>query len=65
MIIDLLTENEKKLFKVISYKEGETLFYENDSCSIIGVVLEGEVNISSSTFEGNEIIYNHLNKGNF
>ena len=63
MIIDLLTSNEKKLLGIIPFKEGETLFYENDVCEQIGIVLEGEMKISSLTFEGNEIIYNHLTKG--
>ena len=63
MISDLLTSNEKKLLNIIPYKEGETLFYENDTCEQIGIVLEGEMKISSLTFEGNEIIYNHLTKG--
>ena len=63
MIIDLLTESEKKLTKLKSFKEGEILFYENDVAHVIGIVLEGELTISSVTFEGNEIIYNRLTKG--
>ena len=60
MIIDLLTNEEKKKVKFISFKEGETLFYENDTCSSLGIVVQGELKISSFTFEGNEIIYNRL-----
>ena len=60
MIIDLLTNEEKKKVKFIRFKEGETLFYENDVCNNLGIVTQGELKISSFTFEGNEIIYNRL-----
>ena len=63
MIIDLLNEEEKKKVKFISFKEGETLFYENDTCNELGIVVKGELKISSFTFEGNEIIYNRLDIG--
>ena len=63
MIIDLLNEQEKKLVKLSTYKEGEILFYENDVCYTLGIVKSGEITISSITFTGNEIIYNRLTKG--
>ena len=63
MIIDLLTLEERKYLSLISFKEGEILFYENDVCDSLGIVLEGEVTISSITFSGNELVYNRLTKG--
>ena len=63
MIINLLTENEKKYIKTHSYKASEILFYENDICESVGIVLEGEIKIASMTFKGNEIVYNSLTKG--
>ena len=63
MIIDLLTEQEKNYLIYKSFKEDEVLFYENDVCNTLGVVIEGELKISSFTFEGNEIIYNELVRG--
>lgn len=63
MIIDLLTKEEIKLTKLMAYKEGEILFYENDECHTLGIVKSGEITISSITFKGNEIIYNRLSKG--
>ena len=63
MIIDLLTEQEKKYLETISFKEDEILFYEDDICHSLGIVLEGELKISSFTFEGNEIVYNELVRG--
>lgn len=63
MIIDLLTKEEKRLTKTINYKANEILFYENDICNEIGIVIEGEIRIASITFKGNEVIYNLLTKG--
>lgn len=63
MIIDLLTEQEKNYIETISFKEDEILFYEDDICHSLGIVLEGELKISSFTFEGNEIVYNELTRG--
>ena len=63
MITDCLSFEEKKLIKIIHFKIGEILFYENDICESVGIVVDGEIKISSMTFEGNEIIYNTLTKG--
>lgn len=63
MIIDLLTESEKKYLITRSYKANEILFYENDICNSLGIILEGEIKIASMTFKGNEVIYNFLTKG--
>ena len=63
MILDYLTKDELKLVKYIATKNGEILFHENDKCTSIGIVISGEISISSITFEGNEIIYNTLKHG--
>ena len=63
MLLDLLSNEEKKLVSYLTFKKGETLFYENDVCTSIGIIIEGEIKISSVTFEGNEVIYNALGKG--
>ena len=63
MILDYLTKEELKLVKHQSFKSGEIIFHENDQCTSIGIVESGVVNISSITFEGNEIIYNTLRSG--
>lgn len=52
------TELEKK-----SYKKGETLFFENDLCTKIGFVSEGEIAIKSYLSYGKEIVYNTIKKG--
>ena len=63
MIIDLLISEEKRMMKLINIKKDEILYYENDTCDSIGIVLEGEIKISSYSYNGNEIIYNLLTKG--
>ena len=64
MILETLNKEEKKLVKIISVKKGKIIFQENDPCTSVGIILKGEVVISSFTFEGNEIIYNTLHIGN-
>ena len=46
-----------------AYKKGETIFYENDVCSKIGIVISGEISIKSYFSDGKEVIYNTLSKG--
>ena len=63
MIIDLLTIEERKLFKKTSFKKDEILYYENEVCDYLGIVNKGVIKISSFTFSGNEVIYNLLKTG--
>ena len=63
MILDYLRKEEFKLIKHQTYKSGEIIFHENDRCTSIGIVVSGLINISSITFEGGEIVYNSLTKG--
>ena len=46
-----------------TYKKGETIFYENDVCLKIGIVISGEISIKSYFSDGKEVIYNTLSKG--
>ena len=62
-LFELLTEEERKLGKVISAKRGETLFYENEECQNVGIVLKGRIVISVYTLSGQEIVYNTLENG--
>lgn len=63
MIIDLLTSEERTLLRKTSFKKDEILYYENEECSSIGIVIKGEIKISSFTFSGNEVIYNLIKVG--
>ena len=62
-IIDTLTLEERKLTKLVSLKKDEILFHEDEYCECIGIVKEGYLSISSYSYHGNEIVYNHLPTG--
>ena len=62
-IISLLTEQEKKKTKLVNLKKSQILFNEDETCKSIGIILEGNITISSYTINGNEIIYNSLFRG--
>ena len=61
-IIDLLSKSEQKKLKFITYKENEVLFCENDKCSKLGIVMQGQLKIVSYLVDGKEIIYNTIFK---
>ncbi len=58
-----LTLKERTSLKFISLKRGEVLFQENDLCEYIGIVITGQIQISSYSLKGNEVIYNVLENG--
>lgn len=47
-------------YRLIDLQKGEILFHENEVCEDIGIIVEGEVSISSYSYHGEEIIYNLL-----
>lgn len=59
-IIDYLAPAQKKKLKYIKPSKGTTLFLENDKCSSIGIIINGQVSIVSYLNDGKEIIYNVL-----
>lgn len=61
-LFDCLSEKEKKLGRVIPFNKGNILFHESDKCEYIGIVLNGEIQISSYSLSGQEIIYNTIKK---
>ena len=63
VLINCLTLKEKKLLKTVSLKKEEILFNENDRCEYVGIVESGIVTISSFSYNGNEIVFNSLKKG--
>lgn len=62
-IIELLSLEERKLTKTVSLKKDEILFHEDDICGYVGIVIEGNISISSYSYHGNEIVYNQLTNG--
>ena len=61
-ILDTLKPSQTKLLKIRNLKKGNVLFYENDKCESIGVIIKGQVSIVSYLADGNEIVYNVLKK---
>lgn len=58
-----IIENHISKDESISYKKGETIFYENDECLKIGIVKSGEISIKSYFSDGKEVTYNTLHTG--
>ena len=61
-LIDYLNKYEIEKVKRLSFKKGEHIFLEGDKCQYLGVILSGKIKISSINNEGNEIIFNNLDK---
>ena len=62
-IYDLLTTKEKQLTRKVSLTKDETLFYENDVCHEVGIVIKGVISISSYSYKGEEMNYNTILEG--
>ena len=61
-ILNTLSKKELSKIKTNVYKKDSVIFHEDDKCESIGIVLEGEIIISSFLDDGNEVIYNHIHK---
>lgn len=61
-ILDLLTKEEKNYIKYLDIKKGNIIFKEEEICKYLGVVMKGEISISSFSYNGKEIMYNKINK---
>jgi len=59
-LIYLLSKDEQRYYHLVTLKKGEILYHEDDVCREIGIVMEGEISISSYSYHGEEIIYNLL-----
>lgn len=59
-LYQLLTESERSKVKYIRCKRGETLFKEHDVCNTLGIVIMGNITISSFSYHGREIVFNSL-----
>ena len=61
-ILDTLSLIEKNSLKIVQLKKDETIFSEGEKCEYIGIVLLGELVISSFSYIGKEIIFNIIKK---
>lgn len=61
-IVQILSKNPQYIEKR-SFKTGETIFLENDTCQSVGIVKSGEISIKSYFANGKEVTYNVLEEG--
>lgn len=61
-ILELLKDKEKELIIFKKYKKGTTIYKENDMCNHISIVIDGKIKISSYSLNGDEIVYNIVNR---
>jgi len=61
-LLSLLKESEKKLFRLRNFRRGQIIARENETCEEIGIIVQGEVVISSYSYHGEEIVYNTLHE---
>lgn len=59
-ILELLSEEEIKLGRLVKVEKGETLFHEEDLCVYLAIVKSGLISISSFSYEGKEIVFNTI-----
>ena len=62
-LISLLKENEFKFVTTSSFEKDEIIFNENATCNTLGLILEGAVSIISYSYEGKNIVFKNLKKG--
>lgn len=59
-ILSTLSKEEKKFLEVKTVKKNAVLFREGDYCTSITIIISGEIKISTTSFEGKELIFNIL-----
>lgn len=59
-LLDSLNKAQIKKIKYFNYKKGSLIYYENDKCTSIGIVISGQVSIVSYLEDGNEVVYNTI-----
>lgn len=61
-MINLIKKHLEKVIKK-TYKAGELIFPENESCNCVGIVIKGEISIKSYFSNGQEVTYNVIKPG--
>ena len=61
-ILLTLSKDEKNLLEVKTLKKNEVLFREHEKCDCVSIVVSGEIRISSTTFDGHELVFNIIRK---
>lgn len=61
-LLSLLSKSELEFVIIKKFSKNEIIFHENDFCDCIGIVINGQVDIVSYSFNGDELVYNSLNE---
>lgn len=61
-ILNFLNKKELYAVKYKTLRKNDILYYENEECNEIGIVLSGSLIIKSSLVNGHEIVYKIINK---
>ena len=62
-LLDTLNPEQLKQIRIVKLQKEQILFNEGDLCESVGVVLEGEIEITSFSYTGNQLIFNRLSDG--
>lgn len=62
-LLDTLKPEQIKQVKIVELDKEEILFNEGDFCESVGVVISGEIEITSFTYTGGQLIFNRLSDG--
>ena len=62
-LLNTLKPDQLKQVKVVDLAKEEILFNEGDFCESVGVVISGEIEITSFSYTGNQLIFNRLSEG--
>ena len=62
-LLDTLKPEQIKQVKIVELDKEEIIFNEGDFCESIGVVISGEIEITSFTYAGGQLIFNRLSDG--
>lgn len=60
--LTIINSIKKHITIIKKYIKNEIIFNENDLCDSLAIILEGNVIISSFTYDGKEIVFNKLSK---
>lgn len=59
-LLDLIKDFEKRFIRFENFSRGQIIFHENEECQELGLIVKGEIVISSYTYHGEELVYNVL-----
>ena len=62
-LLDTLKPEQLKQVKVVELDKEGILFNEGDFCESVGVVISGEIEITSFSYTGGQVIFNRLSEG--